>query len=118
MIRREVFQELRMLDNMVQNATAQYDGEKYTYRDICARWEGDCFQNDILNLDYIMDEILSKEINLTFPVMFNPATWDAHAFPVFFGGSILSEDKTTIVSVPSIQLVYFVTVDTKKQDAR
>lgn len=118
MIRREVFQELRTLDNLIQNATAEYDGEKYTYRDICARWEGDCFQNDILNLDYIMDEILSKEINLTFPVMFNPATWDAHAFPVFFGGTVLSEDHTTIVSVPSIQLVYFVTVDTKKQDAR
>lgn len=57
-------------------------------------------------------------MNLTFPVMFNPATWDAHAFPVFFGGTQLSRDQTTIVSVPAIQLVYFATADTKKQDAR
>lgn len=49
--------------------------------------------------------------------MFNPVTWDAHAFPVFFGGSILSDDQT-IVSVPAIQLVYFATADSKKQDAR
>lgn len=49
--------------------------------------------------------------------MFNPVTWDAHAFPVFFGGTTLNEDGT-IASVPSIQLVYFVTSDTKRQDAR
>lgn len=50
--------------------------------------------------------------------MFNPATWDAHAFPVFFGGTQLSRDQTTIVSVPSIQLVYFATADSKKQDIK
>lgn len=62
-------------------------------------------------------QIVSGELNLTFPVMFNPITWDAHAFPVFFGGTKLSEDHT-IVSVPSIQMVYFVTADSKKQDAK
>lgn len=49
--------------------------------------------------------------------MFNPVTWDAHAFPVFFGGTVLSEDQT-IVSVPAVQLVYFAAVDTKKQEAK
>lgn len=49
--------------------------------------------------------------------MFNPVTWDAHAFPVFFGGTTLNEDGTIAV-VPSIHLVYFVTSDTKRQDAR
>lgn len=49
--------------------------------------------------------------------MFNPVTWDAHAFPVFFGGTKLS-DENTIISVPAIQMVYFVTADTKKQDAK
>lgn len=46
--------------------------------------------------------------------MFNPVTWDAHAFPVFFGGTVLSAEQN-IVSVPSLQLVYFVAVDTKRQ---
>lgn len=68
-------------------------------------------------LYYIHTQILSGEINLTFPVMFNPVTWDAHAFPVFFGGTKLS-DENTIISVPAIQMVYFVTADTKKQDAK
>lgn len=49
--------------------------------------------------------------------MFNPVTWDAHAFPVFFGGSVVSPDGL-IISVPSVQLVYFANADTKKYDAR
>ncbi|TMW49794.1 hypothetical protein DOY81_005151, partial [Sarcophaga bullata] len=117
MIRREIFQELRQLDNIIQNATVTYDGETFTYKDTCARWENECFENDILNLDYIMDDIESGELNLTFPLMFNPVTWDAHAFPVFFGGTKLTPDNY-IISVPAIQLVYFVTADTKRQDAK
>ncbi|EDV59834.1 patched domain-containing protein 3 [Drosophila erecta] len=117
MIRREVFQELRQLDNIIQNATTTYDGDTYTYKDNCARWENECFENDILNLDALMDDIEAGQLNLTFPFMFNPVTWDAHLFPVFFGGTKLTEDNY-VVSVPAIQLVYFVTADTKRQDAK
>lgn len=49
--------------------------------------------------------------------MFNPVTWEAHAFPVFFGGTEVSEDGL-IISVPSVQLGYFINVDTKKWDAK
>lgn len=57
MLRKEVFQELRILDGIIQNSTVRYDGEVFTYREICARWEGECFLNDILNLDYILDDV-------------------------------------------------------------
>uniref|UniRef100_A0A182VL42 SSD domain-containing protein n=1 Tax=Anopheles merus TaxID=30066 RepID=A0A182VL42_ANOME len=117
LLRSEVWQELRLLDGIIQNATVQYDGESFTYREACARWENECFTNDILNLDKIIDEVETGDLNLTFPVMFNPVTWDAHVFPVFFGGTQVSEDNL-IVSVPSLQLVYFVTADSKRQDAR
>lgn len=61
-------------------------------------------------------EVERRELNLTFPVMFNPVTWDAHLFPVFFGGSVVS-DSLTIESAPSVQLAYFITVDSPRQDA-
>lgn len=63
MIRREVFEELRTLDQIIQNSTGKYDGETFKYADICARWENECFHNDILNLDYIMDEVSQSVIN-------------------------------------------------------
>lgn len=49
--------ELRQLDNLIQNASTTYDGDTFTYKDICARWENECFENDILNLDALMDDV-------------------------------------------------------------
>lgn len=57
MLRREIFMELRQLDNLIQNATTTYDGDTFTYKDNCARWENECFENDILNLDALMDDV-------------------------------------------------------------
>lgn len=57
LIRREVFEELRILDGMIHNLTANYDGDRFRYQDICAKSLGDCFENDILNLDELMDEV-------------------------------------------------------------
>lgn len=72
-----------------------------------------------LNRNFLMSlqQVEAGELNLTFPVMFNPVTWDAHVFPVFFGGTQVSEDNI-IISVPSLQMVYFVTADSKRQDVR
>lgn len=58
MLRTEVWKELRQLDDLVQNVTVTLStGETFTYRDECARWEGQCFTNDILNLDKIIGEV-------------------------------------------------------------
>ncbi|KAI4461441.1 patched-related [Holotrichia oblita] len=56
MLRKEVWKELRLLDDLIQNATVLYEDEYFTYQDICAKWNNECFKNDILNLDYIIDE--------------------------------------------------------------
>lgn len=57
LLRRAVWDELRQLDSIIQNATVQYEGESFTYHEACARWEGECFTNDILNLDFIIDDV-------------------------------------------------------------
>ncbi|XP_045785831.1 patched domain-containing protein 3 [Maniola jurtina] len=117
LLRSEVWQELRQLDDYVQNVTVTLEnGVTFSYREECARWEGQCFVNDILNLDKIIGEVERGELNLTFPIMFNPVTWEAHAFPVYFGGSVVVDD--VIVSVPAVQLVWFLRTDTKLQQDR
>lgn len=57
LLRTSVWKELRLLDEIIQNTTVDHDGETFSYREICARWEGECFTNDILNLDYILPEV-------------------------------------------------------------
>lgn len=57
MLRVEVWKELRYLDDLIHNMTVNYQNEYFTYNDICAKWFDECFQNDILNLEYIMEEV-------------------------------------------------------------
>lgn len=116
MLRTVIWNELRELDRIIREVKVKYEDEIFTYEEICARWLNECFNNDILNLHHVIQDVENRELNLTFPVMFNPVTWDAHLFPVFFGGSVITEDLT-IETVPSVQLAYFITVDNPRQDA-
>ena len=70
MLRSEVWNELRLLDDIVQNITVFYDDEYFSYKDICAKWNTTCFYNDILNLDKIMDEVRSASYLLTCYIWF------------------------------------------------
>lgn len=119
MLSAEIWKELRVLDEIVRNVTITWGPENsvYKYDDICARWIDQCFSNDILNLDYVIDSVVNGSVKLTFPVTFNPITWDAHTFPIFFGRTKFDEDNI-ITKVPALQLVYFVTADTKYQEQR
>ncbi|XP_058795764.1 patched domain-containing protein 3 [Phymastichus coffea] len=116
LLRSVIFEELIVLDQMIRNATAVYDGETYNYAKICAKWLGECFTNDILELDQIIEDVENKEMNLTFPISFNPVTWTPHLIPVYFGGSVVNEDLV-LEAAPALQMGYFVVVDNAKQDA-
>ncbi|XP_071874799.1 patched domain-containing protein isoform X3 [Bombus fervidus] len=116
LLRTAVFDELRQLDKMIRNTKAIYEGEEFTYSQICAKWLDTCFNNDILDLHHVIEDVEKRELNLTFPVTLNPVTWDIHLLPVYFGGSVIDEDLI-IESVPSMQLAYFLTVDNARQDA-
>lgn len=118
MLSRAIWSELRVLDEIVKNVTIIYgdEGQTYTYKDICARWMDDCFENDILSLDTVMEQVENKQLNLTFPAMINPVTWDAHVFPSFFGRIVRRDD--IIEKVPSVQLMYFLVDDLRTDDEK
>lgn len=119
MLTSEIWRELRLLDDIIQGMTISHGDppQLFSYREICAKWMDECFQNNIINLDQIMEKVEKKQLNLLFPVMINPVTWEAHAFPAFFGGTVVNADST-IARVPSVQLMYFISDDTKQQDER
>lgn len=83
-LRSSVWKELRILDDIIQNTTVEYDGEVFSYRQICARWEEECFTNDILNLDYILPDVETGNISLSWPIMLNPVSWDGKLTSMFF----------------------------------
>ncbi|KZC09210.1 Patched domain-containing protein 3 [Dufourea novaeangliae] len=116
LLRADVFDELIQLDKVIKSSVATYEGGVFTYDQICAKWLDECFSNDILNLHHIIKDVEKKELNLTFPVMLNPVSWEIHMLPVYFGGSVINEDQE-IESVPSMQLAYFLAAENSRQDA-
>lgn len=57
MLRASIWKELRLLDGIIRNLTVYYEEEYFKYEDICAKWMTECFQNDILNLDYVIEDV-------------------------------------------------------------
>lgn len=60
MLRAAIWKELRLLDGIIRNITVFYEEEYFRYEDICAKWMSECFQNDILNLDYVIEDVSTK----------------------------------------------------------
>ncbi|XP_071634893.1 patched domain-containing protein 3 [Temnothorax longispinosus] len=117
MLKSAIWQELQQLDWLIRNVTAKYEDEVFTYEQICARWLDDCFANDILDLRVIMKDVERRDVNLTFPWVFNPVnTGEALVLALKFGGSVVNADST-IESTPSVQLAYFITAGSPRQDA-
>ncbi|KOX75555.1 hypothetical protein WN51_12744 [Melipona quadrifasciata] len=55
LLRTAVFDELRQLDKEIRNTKATYEGEEFTYSQICAKWLDTCFNNDILDLHHVIE---------------------------------------------------------------
>jgi len=119
LLRKSVWDEILALDKVVHDVKFEWDEDEYNYDSLCARWEETCYENDVLELghDGMMEKIESGNISLTFPVMLNPDTFKTYAFPFFFGGTVVS-NVSTVVSVPALQLNYFLAVNSPKQDRR
>lgn len=63
-------------------------------------------------------QIESGNFNLTFPFTFIPSNLETVVLPAFFGGTVvnhISSEETIVESVPCLQLVYFIAVDTERQ---
>lgn len=78
-----MFKELRILDGLIQNATITYDDETFTYADVCAKWLGDCFENDILNLDYVMDDVSDRGVISFFFLCLIYAKWRLYSYLLY-----------------------------------
>jgi hypothetical protein len=119
LLRTSVWDEILSLDKIVHDLRLEWDEEELSYETLCARWEDTCYENDVLELGHngLMDQIEAGNISLTFPVMLNPETLKTYAFPFFFGGTKVS-NVSTVLSVPALQLNYFLAVNSPKQDRR
>jgi len=107
LLRTDVWREILFLDSVVQNISISWDDTPYDYQQLCAiKLDGQCWNNEILQLGKFMRSIEEEEMSLAYPIWFNPETFEPFTFPMFFGGIQLSE-YNTIEKVGAVSLAYF-----------
>ena len=80
------------------------------YEELCAQWNQYCYDNEILRMADLMPGIESGEMTITYPLFFDPYTFEAYTLPIFFGGTHLNSDQVTVKSVDAIGLSYFLDI--------
>ncbi|XP_018018957.2 patched domain-containing protein 3 [Hyalella azteca] len=106
-IDQEVMNKIDSIDGIVRNFEFHdEEGNSYTYNDICAKAGGECVRPRFLDLSDRIHEVKTRKLNLTFPVMINPTTFDNYIFPFFLAGVKLYPENS-IMSAEAIKLSYW-----------
>jgi predicted RND superfamily exporter protein len=106
MLRTALWNQLLYLDQIAYNVTVEVEGAPVAYSDLCATFNDYCYDNEILRLSDLIPGVESDEIRLTYPIYFNPNTFESYTLPFFFGGITLTEINT-VSNVDAIALAYF-----------
>ncbi len=113
LLREHIFYQILYVDELVKNLTIvdelSEEGYGYTFEDLCARTAttGGCWENDILGLGKYAGRIESGEMKVTYPIWFDPETFQRYTFPFFTGGVTLNPEDGTIVDMKKLALNYF-----------
>lgn len=116
LLRSEVWNDVVAVDDLVHAVGVQLDDKYARYDDICAIWNEQCYENNLLDLQEIMPEVDAGNYTLTYPLMINPNTFDTYVFPHFFGGVTVS-NESTIITVKALSLFYWLRTNDQKEDA-
>ncbi|RXG57189.1 Patched domain-containing protein 3 [Armadillidium vulgare] len=78
------------------------NGVKYYYEDICARWDGKCLDNTVLNINEIVGEIENGTTSVLYPVMVVP-----FIVPQLLGGVKIDLNESKVEDALAVLLTYF-----------
>ncbi len=92
---------------MIYNVTVQHEGNSLRYAQLCAQWNGYCYDNEILRMAALMPQIERGDLKMTYPIFFDPFTFETYTLPIFFGGTQLSDDGVSVKAVSAVGLSYF-----------
>lgn len=116
-LRSEIFEEIVRLDEYIKNMTIEYDDEEYQYKDLCAKQQGKCFNNDILEFAPKIKEIEAREYHLKYPIWVNGDLLKVFFFPINLGG-VKTDEEGMVETASAAGLYYFLDVSIKRGDVR
>ena len=113
LLRANHWSQISRINEIVMNTSIEYKGQVYAFADLCATWQGTCWENEILGLCKYMEDIESGILPITYPIWFDPETFYRYTFPFFTGGVTLTDDFT-IEKLSKVALNYFLKSQTKE----
>jgi hypothetical protein len=80
------------------------DDKQLSYTDLCATYDDYCYDNEILRLSDLIPSIESKDINLTYPIFFDPYTFQVCTDTIMVSrlSSLMDKERRTIAGKPGI----------------
>lgn len=113
MFRRNVWEEVVLLDKLVQNITVEWDGKDYRYQEMCGKWQGQCFENNIYRLNDLIPEMEDNKMWISYPINLFPLI-----LPMFFGGVEVNKTDGVMESAKAVFTTYWLAKDDWKQKER
>lgn len=104
LFRPEPFSEIEELNRIILAVSVDSGERSWGFDDLCARWNGNCMTNNIVNLEPYIADVERGGINLTYPVWFSES-YDAFVFPASLGSPVVNDG--IIESAPALQLLYW-----------
>lgn len=89
-------------DRLLNVSVEDENGVKYYYKDICAKWDGNCIDNVVLNINEIVGEIENGTTSVLYPVMVVPLI-----VPQLLGGVKINYNESKVDDALAVLLTYF-----------
>ncbi|XP_072026560.1 patched domain-containing protein 3-like [Amphiura filiformis] len=105
-------EEVSRLHTTVMNVTIQLDDGYYRYEDLCLMWNGECHENDFVNL---FDTRIFENASLTYPLAMK-SNGEIFLTGAFIGGVTLSNDTDVIEKAEALVLTYNLRSDTEEEE--
>nr|XP_045593830.1 patched domain-containing protein 3-like [Procambarus clarkii] len=115
-LRSEVWNDIVSLDRLVHSVSVVNNDKVVRYDDLCAVWDSECYENNVLGLQDLMPGVENGTFNLTYPIMLNPNNFETYVFPFFFGGATVNNDSV-IEEVEALSLFYWLRTNNAKEDS-
>ncbi|XP_067124437.1 patched domain-containing protein 3-like [Centruroides vittatus] len=117
MLRNSVFEEVLELDDLIQNMSVYWDDEEWHYKQTCAKQNGKCFENGILEIAGRISEVENRTLLLKYPLMTNDETYKTYFFAGNIGG-VDVDDNGYVKSAFAINLMYYLDTSTPRSERR
>ena len=103
---RNVTDEVLRLHRIVESLSVEFASERYSYRDLCMKWQNSCLPIGIIQI--LNNTMMAPELSLQYPKTF--MTFPFGSIPVFIGGEVagvtLKSDSSEVETAEAIQLTY------------